>query len=644
MRVLVVDDEAPLCEVFDEFLRRLGHHPMIAHTAEAALAALETERPDVILLDIFLPGMSGLEFLQRPLTRDIPVVVISGLASESQARESLRLGAFDFIGKPVSLGRLQEVLASLDPGAPATPVAAELADRRRAPRAGVALPVRVVGTNGVAWEGTSVDLSVSGIRVRPHVDVPRAFSATLALDLPDTDERLELSSVLVRVDPDEHAFHFVGLGGAERERLGGLVEGSQAPGSTLVAPHLRILHTIAEAVSRRLDVDEMLRVALDALTHVTGHEISSLHLLSPDGQTLHLHGDRGLRPQLREVNRVLRVGEGLIGRVAARGETLHIRDVTAAPDLLPEARETVLREGIRGFVCVPIESRGRILGTLSLGRRASTAFTDAEIALVEASANQIGLALEHGRLYAETRQRIEELRQAETQLVEDARLSTVGKLAAGLAHEINNPLATILAQAELLLTRSEQSDEGRRRLRAIIEETSRAAKLVQNLLHLARRQSPERRPCALSEQVRFVLELKAHELRRDGIEVVTEFSQVPPLWVDESQIRQVVLNLVQNAHQAMAGQASPRVLTVRTVPGDGQARIEILDTGPGIPADALPRIFDAFFTTKSSGEGTGLGLWVSYSIVEQHGGHLRAENRPDGGAMFVVELPLGRRP
>jgi GAF domain-containing protein len=162
--------------------------------------------------------------------------------------------------------------------------------------------------------------------------------------------------------------------------------------------HLEILHTVAATVSRSLDVEEVLRTAVEALTHVTGHEISSLHLLSDDGQTLHLAGERGLSDQLREINRVLTVGHGNIGRVAATGQTLNLRNVLESPNLLPEAKPTVQKERQRGFLCVPIRSRGRLLGTLSLGRQISDVFDEREVALVEATADQIGIALDNARL------------------------------------------------------------------------------------------------------------------------------------------------------------------------------------------------------------------------------------------------------
>ena len=406
--------------------------------------------------------------------------------------------------------------------------------------------------------------------------------------------------------------------------------------------HLRILHTVAGTVSRSLDVEDVLRTALEALTHVTGHEISSLHLLSEDGATLELRGDRGLSPQLREINRVLTVGQGLIGTVAASGQTLNLEDVVKSPNLLPAARAAVQRDRMRGFLCVPINSRGRCLGTLSLGRQISDPFDERDVTLVEATADQIGAALDSARLYTETRRQLEEQQRTQAQLVHVEKLSAVGELASGVAHEINNPLTTILGQAHLLLEHHEVTPYVRTRLALIADEASRAGRIVQNLLLFSRHYPPERRPCSLAEQAQRVLELKAYQLERDRVQVVMDFQPCAPASADENQMQQVILNLVQNAHQAMLQQEDERVLTVRVRPGGETALLEVLDTGPGIPPEALPRLFDPFFTTKPPGEGSGLGLSVSYGIVAEHKGTLRGENRLDRpGAVFTLELPLG---
>src|SRR5256712_1840622 len=281
------------------------------------------------------------------------------------------------------------------------------------------------------------------------------------------------------------------------------------------------------------------------------------------------------------------------------------------------------------------------MGTLSLGRKTVDPFDKPELALVQAAADQIGLALDNARLYSESLRQLDELKRAHAQLIHAEKMKAVGELASGVAHEINNPLTTILGQTHLLLTNPEPTSHVRDRLGVVAEEAGRAARIVQNLLLFARHYTPERRPCSLADQARRVLELKGYQLQQDNIRVVTDFAACPFVWADENQLQQVLLNLVQNAQQAMAKHPANRVLTVRVWPTDRTACVEVRDTGPGIPPEVLPRVFDPFFTTKPPGEGSGLGRSVSYGIVTELGGSLRAENCADGGAAFVVEVPLG---
>ena len=287
---------------------------------------------------------------------------------------------------------------------------------------------------------------------------------------------------------------------------------SGIPVTAPVIRHLEILRKVTEAVSRSLNLSEVLQKSVEALTHVTGHEIASLHLISADSQNLLLRGDRGLSDRLLDVNRSLPVGEGLIGRVALTGRARRLDEVTRAGDLLDGARAAVAADGIRGFVCVPIRARRQILGTLSLGRQNPPPFSDEEVALVECAADQIGLALDNARLYSETRRELEDLRRSQIEVVHAERLAAVGELAAGVAHEINNPLMIILGQVHLLF-QSRDSEEILNGLKVIDGATKRAANIVRDLVLFAEHFPLHPSRCRVADELKHVLALQRARLR-----------------------------------------------------------------------------------------------------------------------------------
>ena len=404
--------------------------------------------------------------------------------------------------------------------------------------------------------------------------------------------------------------------------------------------HLQVLRAVNEAVSRSLDLNEVLQRSLAALTHVTGHEISSLHLISADGNSLLLRGDRGLSDELRRVNVELPMGEGLIGRVALSGQARRVDDVGVTDDLLPAARAAVTADGIRGFVCVPIRARHRILGTLSLGRQTEDRFSDEELALLECVADQIGLALDNARLYGEINRQLDDLRRAQIEVVKAERLSAVNGLAAGVAHEINNPLTIIMAQLHLM-GQAPMSTQVEEALGVIDAAAKRAASIVRDLILFAEHRPPRRSRCEVAEQIREVVAFEEARLESEGISVRTNLEPVPDIWADHHHLQEVLLHVIQNAQHAMVDAHGGGLLTITTTMVDSGVRIEVADDGPGIPPEHLPRIFNPFFTTKQPGDGRGLGLSVAYSIVTEHGGRIWAENRPDGGALFTIDLPIG---
>lgn len=237
MRVLVVEDDRNMGDLFEDLLRQLGHEPVLVRTAEAALGTLETQNPDAVILDIRLPGMSGLEFLRFWPVREsgLPVIAVSGVATNSEAGESLRLGAVEFMGKPIGLETLGNVLSSLEPYARRRRVAeiARKVNRRRVPRAPLAIPVRVVENDATEWRGTSVDLSVLGMKVMPDGPVTPGRMATISFTPPDGGAPLEVLALLVHSDAGGHAFYFGKLGDDDFRRLEDVVARLGDAGSEL---------------------------------------------------------------------------------------------------------------------------------------------------------------------------------------------------------------------------------------------------------------------------------------------------------------------------------------------------------------------------------------------------------------------------
>lgn len=231
-------------------------------------------------------------------------------------------------------------------------------------------------------------------------------------------------------------------------------------------------------------------------------------------------------------------------------------------------------------------------------------------------------------------------RQLQEQLNLSSRLASIGELAAGVAHEINNPLTGILGFSHRLLRKC-ADEKVRQDLEGIYGAAARAAKVVRNLLTFARHVEPEKQYTNVNDVVRKTLELRAYELKTSNIEVVTELAaDLPKTMVDFQQIQEVFLNIVLNAEQAMTEANRGGKLRIKTEETNGCIRISFADNGPGIPTELLDKVFDPFFSLRRERGGTGLGLSVSHGIVTSHGGRIYAKSRPGKGATFFVELPV----
>jgi two-component system NtrC family sensor kinase len=221
------------------------------------------------------------------------------------------------------------------------------------------------------------------------------------------------------------------------------------------------------------------------------------------------------------------------------------------------------------------------------------------------------------------------------------RLSALGTIVAGVAHELNNPLTAILGFSQLLLTQN-LPDAVKSRINRIVEEASRCEHIVENLMGFSRQVGVEKEMQNINELLVQTVALREYQLRVDGVETVLDLSpDLPATLVAPHSLQSVFLNIINNAQQAMDDLTGvDHVLSISTFIEDGYICVKFSDTGPGIPAENQARIFDPFFTTKQPGEGTGLGLSVAYGIVRDHGGDLHLHNAPGKGATFVVSLPV----
>jgi len=235
---------------------------------------------------------------------------------------------------------------------------------------------------------------------------------------------------------------------------------------------------------------------------------------------------------------------------------------------------------------------------------------------------------------------ITERKEADLRKAESARLASIGELSAGVAHEINNPLTSIVLYSQMLLD-EDLPDSVHKDLQVISSQAYRAAKIVRNLLQFARKSAPDIRPHSIEQLVRRSLEMKSHEFNVNSITVVEKIpAGLPLIEVDKHLILQVLLNVLTNAEQACVSAHGKGNITVTASTDGDLIDIMIQNDGPGISPDQLAKIFQPFYTTKEPGVGTGLGLSVSHGIVSQHGGNIWAESDLGAGATFHIELPL----
>ncbi|QGP91030.1 Adaptive-response sensory-kinase SasA [Neomoorella glycerini] len=321
-------------------------------------------------------------------------------------------------------------------------------------------------------------------------------------------------------------------------------------------------------------------------------------------------------------------------------------------------------KAIQKYLCLPVKVDQKIIAVLSIASAEPGVFTLEEQEVILAIANLTGLAIQRSRLIARLQkekqqleeanreinqlnktlvERYEELKRFERLLIQSEKMAAIGQLAAGLAHEINNPASIILARLECMLSELQNGLQPElssliKDLQVIGKHARRITTTTQSLLSFARRSTETFLPVDLNEVVEGALSLLGKQLEKGRIQLQKHLDcKLPFIYGNPNQLQQVLINLLQNARDAIIQEGTIKVSTRSSV--SGWVEIEVSDTGVGIAPENLERIFDPFFTTKEVGKGTGLGLFVTRGIIENHGGRIEVNSQPGQGATFIVTLP-----
>ncbi|MCB8968495.1 MAG: PAS domain S-box protein [Ardenticatenaceae bacterium] len=413
---------------------------------------------------------------------------------------------------------------------------------------------------------------------------------------------------------------------------------------------LQLLIRAGQALNASLTLDHVHQTILEEIRHLLNVTACSVWLLDKDT------GDLVCRQVTEPMDNVirgwrLRPGQGIAGQ-----SLLHRKSIIV-PDAFQEElhyktidQKTKLR--LRSILTVPLYTKQETIGVFQVVDEQVDRFTTNDLELMESLASIAANAIENAKLHENLQQQLLALQNTQQQLVQHEKLAAIGELAAGVAHELNNPLTSINLYVNLLQRRA-ITEETKHELDKIQQQTLQAASIVRSLLDFSRQHPPERTPTQVNDLVTGVIELLAYQLRSQKIEWQTQLqAELPLAQVDSRQILQVLVNLINNAIQAMQQNTGHRFLSVTTRAGasrfTGPATsvaeeyicISIEDNGMGISPDLQTRIFDPFFTTKPPGEGTGLGLSVCHGIISEHGGHIWVQSTPEQGSTFFIELPI----
>lgn len=557
--ILIFDDDLFFQKKMGEVLTNANFNVFSAGSIEEARYLFKNNYIDIVLLDLVLKDGNGLDFLPEFLKNGTSVIVLTGHASMDSAITALKMGAMDYLRKPVS----QDTLIS------------------------------------------TIELILEKRQGEKKGDDLKAIKSKL--------ERLEL------------------------------------------------LDLISRAINSTTEINTLLKMTLNLTTGFIGAEAVSLFLRDEKTSELICYLASGAKGEILEGLRMKR-GAGIAGWVAENAHPIIVNDVSKEPRFNPEFdRKTGFKT--RSILAVPLRAMGKTLGVLEvINKKDNEEFTQEDQQLLYSLANHLAIAVENARITEELKkskeileERVKErtkkleetilqLTQTQKQLIQSEKMASLGIMAAGIAHEINNPLSfvqsnlTIIKEylSEIEIKDKELLSELKSAIDESLEGTKRISSIVKGLKEFARADESKPELFDINALVEEVLRVVWNEVKYKA-EVKREYGNLPKVYANRSQIAQVLVNLIVNAAQAIEKKGT---IIIRTYLKDDRLGIDVEDNGCGIPEENLKRIFDPFFTTKPVGKGTGLGLSISLGIIQNHNGEIHVDSRVGRGTKFTILLPL----
>ena len=409
---------------------------------------------------------------------------------------------------------------------------------------------------------------------------------------------------------------------------------------------LAALNAVSKTVSTSLNLGEILSSTIDKILEADEPDSVRIYLLDDRKKVLNLVAHKGLSTDFinKPIVRSRKPGHGLLGQTAVDGETKVIDNIQQSN--IPHVH-LFTEEGLQATAYIPLITRRATTGVMCVSSRAPNKFSIEFVEFLTAIGNHIGVAVDNFHMYKIIKEAYQDLKEAQEQVVWTEKLASLGKLAATIAHEINNPLAGVLNYIRLMIkilarnrVSHEKLEDIARYLKLVESEIARCGEIVKDLLAFSRRTKITIESNRIEDIIDKTLNLISHDLDMKEIQLQKSIElNLPKVQCDFKQIQQVFLNLVYNASEAMANGGTLTVTANRASGSKEFLEVVISDTGSGIAKEDMENIFDPFFTTKEEEKGVGLGLSVVYGIIAKHNGTIEVESELGKGSTFKVRLP-----